>query len=584
MAIFSGDPSTQLAFSMSENKGVFAVLLGSGVSRSARVPTGWEVTLSLVQKAARAKGVTTEEDWEKWYVEQYGTNPNYSQLLEQLGSTPSERRNLIQAYIEPNEQELADGLKVPTPAHHAIAALVKAGYIRVIVTTNFDRLMEHALVERGVEPVVVSSLDSLKGADSLVHAPCYLFKVHGDYKDTRILNTDGELDAYPPEFDTLLDRIIDEFGLIVAGWSGDWDHALRRAFIRAPSRRYPTFWLARSGLSASGAELAKLRCASIIKASDADTFFVSLKDRVTTIESARSLNPETIELKIAMVKRFLSKPEYRIQLHDLVSAEIQKVLDQFSRVFAEDDNRWNRPFEDCVYEYESAIEPLVRITAVVGRWGDDRELELVQDAIVGLLRLARQCRAGSASLVALQDYPAALVLYGCGLGLIRSGRISALFQLLDTQTLVSRESLKSGIELCPSTLESDCWKIWTGLVKNQNSGTPLADRLIKNVFSGWAPEFAGVHSTESLYDSFEMYSHLYYIASNTTKSYMKAMIANQQFSQITFGRLRWGRDSHRHVLHELSQQAVREELLSAGFVGGDEEYLEIFIQGLGSLT
>lgn len=42
MSILSGDPLTQLSFSVYENKGVFAVLLGSGLSRAAEIPTGWE--------------------------------------------------------------------------------------------------------------------------------------------------------------------------------------------------------------------------------------------------------------------------------------------------------------------------------------------------------------------------------------------------------------------------------------------------------------------------------------------------------------------------------------------------------------
>jgi hypothetical protein len=45
------DPITALAFSVFENKGVYAVLLGSGLSRAARVPTGWEITLDLVRRA-----------------------------------------------------------------------------------------------------------------------------------------------------------------------------------------------------------------------------------------------------------------------------------------------------------------------------------------------------------------------------------------------------------------------------------------------------------------------------------------------------------------------------------------------------
>jgi hypothetical protein len=38
------DPPTALAFSLFENKGVHALLLGSGLSSAAQIPTGWEIT------------------------------------------------------------------------------------------------------------------------------------------------------------------------------------------------------------------------------------------------------------------------------------------------------------------------------------------------------------------------------------------------------------------------------------------------------------------------------------------------------------------------------------------------------------
>jgi hypothetical protein len=41
---------TQLAFSVYESKGVYALLLGSGLSRAANIPTGWEITLDLIRR------------------------------------------------------------------------------------------------------------------------------------------------------------------------------------------------------------------------------------------------------------------------------------------------------------------------------------------------------------------------------------------------------------------------------------------------------------------------------------------------------------------------------------------------------
>ena len=72
----------------------------------------------------------------------------------------------------------------------------------------------------------------MTGALPLIHTKCCVFKVHGDYLDTRIRNSPAELQRYPQEFNQLLDRIFDEFGLIVCGWSAEWDSGLRDAILR----------------------------------------------------------------------------------------------------------------------------------------------------------------------------------------------------------------------------------------------------------------------------------------------------------------------------------------------------------------
>ncbi|OBY29671.1 hypothetical protein ACT18_21880, partial [Mycolicibacter kumamotonensis] len=76
----------------------------------------------------------------------------YSSLLAAIVPSSSARQGLLAEYFEATDEDRADGLKIPTAAHNAIAHLVKAGWIRVIVTTNFDRLMEQALEAVGVAP------------------------------------------------------------------------------------------------------------------------------------------------------------------------------------------------------------------------------------------------------------------------------------------------------------------------------------------------------------------------------------------------------------------------------------------------
>lgn len=44
-----------------------------------------------------------------------------------------------------------------------------------------------------------------------------------------IRNTPEEFETYPEEIDRLLDRVFDELGMVVSGWSADWDIGLRTA-------------------------------------------------------------------------------------------------------------------------------------------------------------------------------------------------------------------------------------------------------------------------------------------------------------------------------------------------------------------
>lgn len=49
------DPLDSLTFSLHSNKGAYAVLLGSGVSRAAGIPTGWEVVEDLIRRLAKIR-------------------------------------------------------------------------------------------------------------------------------------------------------------------------------------------------------------------------------------------------------------------------------------------------------------------------------------------------------------------------------------------------------------------------------------------------------------------------------------------------------------------------------------------------
>ena len=382
MTFLAIDPLTQLAFSVYENKGVYNLLLGSGLSRAAGIPTGWEITLDLIRRFALAQGIEEQPDWEAWYREKTGKDPEYSVLVQELGVSAAERRSILDSYIEPTEEDREEGRKVPTAAHQAIADLVVGGYIRVIVTTNFDRLMENALRERGIEPTVVASVDALKGAAPIAHSTCYILKLHGDYKDTRILNTEAELSCYPPDYDLLLDRILDEYGLIVCGWSGEWDNALRAAILRAPNRRYSMYWATLGEVGGRARGLVDHRGGRVVPINGADGFFRGLQQRVETLQQSQRRNPLSVELLVASTKQFLAKPEHRIQLHDLFAEETNRLVERLDGPDLSPPSTWDKAiFQTYVQRYEAATEALACMCGILGRWGDGSERPIIRDIV-----------------------------------------------------------------------------------------------------------------------------------------------------------------------------------------------------------
>lgn len=444
------DPIHSLAFSIQANRGVYAVLLGSGVSRVAKVPTGWEITLDLVRKLAEVSGESCEPTPEQWYRKKFGRDPDYSALLDAIAKTPAERQQLLRGYWEASEQEREEGAKQPTAAHRAIASLAAQGFVRVIITTNFDRLMETALADVGIAPIILSTPDQVHGALPLIHTRCCIFKVHGDYLDTRIRNTPQELSAYPAEFDTLLDRIFDEFGLVVCGWSADWDEALRKALLRAPSRRFATYWAVRNEPSQAAQQLITHRGAQVVQIRDADSFFQSLQQQVQSLEEFSRPHPLSIEAAVASLKRYLTEPRFRIQLADLVNDEVERVVTVTSgEKFAVQGGQApdSASATSRVRAYEAACTTLLAMAPIGGFWAEEPHYYVWQHALERLS--STKTGGGYTFWLELQRYPATLLLYALGIGAIEAGHLRFLGRLFATSIQRDNRDDIPAVQLLP---------------------------------------------------------------------------------------------------------------------------------------
>ena len=572
----NSDVLTRLAFTVYGNPGVYALLLGSGLSRAAGIPTGHGITVDLIRQIAIAQGETNQLDWVAWYYGKFGKPPDYSELIAELGPTSHERRVILANYIEPTEEDIQYGRKIPTSAHRAIADLVRIGMVRVLITTNFDRLQEQALRERGIEPTVVDSEHALRGAEPLTHANCYLLKLHGDYKDARILNTELELSRYNPEITKLLNRILDDYGLIVCGWSGSHDIALRDCIVGNPSRRYSLYWTTRGSLSDNARRIVNHRRGHIVDIADADDFFGNLCNQIQTLARTHQQDPLNIDLLVNSAKRLAAEPDLRIDLHDLVEAEVQKCLDTLRNSTPEVDTT-SEGVERLIAFQMSSIESLARVFGVLGRWGDGTEFDSV---VSGLVAIWLQVEESTSTLAYLRCYPAVLLLWAYGIGLTIARRWRDLHCLLSHPVQTIHGSPHRFVYLVAEwLLEGYRNEIWRRLPKLQEHRTPDSEHRYA-ALEGWRNSFAAIMPDfEDVYDRWEILFALIYCEYTPGETDRQS-----SYFWAPTGRHIWRIKSRQQILASIADGDLHQHLVAAGLAGGNGEQLAVTVSKYGEFV
>lgn len=173
-----------------------------------------------------------------------GSETEYSAYFEATYHAPRDRR----AYLD---ELIARGK--PSFGHHALALLMLEDLCRIIWTTNFDRTVEDAAVERlgGTGRLVVADLkepEKIRRAVDENRWPVY-GKLHGDYHSDALKNTDAELRQQDAEMRRSLVDCCRRQGLAVIGYSGR-DASIMAALEEAldEGRGFPggLFWFKRS--------------------------------------------------------------------------------------------------------------------------------------------------------------------------------------------------------------------------------------------------------------------------------------------------------------------------------------------------
>jgi hypothetical protein len=486
------DPALSLAFTLRANPGAYALALGSGVSRAA-VPSGWDVLVSLVEQIAATRGVDPSDALD-WYRQEFGIEPRYDDVLDKLTQTSAERVGLLRPFFESGDD--ASDEKQPTAAHRAIAELIKDGLIRVVLTTNFDRLTERALEEVGVSPTVLATPDAMKGALPLHQQRICIIKLHGDYLDPRFMNTGQELADYPDDVLHLLGRVLDDYGLVVAGWSATWDPALRTALERHNPRRYGTYWVEPTVPNEHAARLIAQRDAVLV-VETADSFFAKVGESVASLSEMGRPHPASVGVAVASAKRYLAEHN-DIRLHDLLAGELASAKSEIGEWTyggsAEDLQR-------LVNRIDGATEMASALVAVCAYWGTAETDGLWVPTIVEWA--TRAGVGGTTAFIDLAYYGATRLFYSGGVSMMARGRLAEIEQL-------ARRSMINHVAGKPAPFSSELLTLrsLSGLAANQS-----IDNTSQHVLELLAPQLEEAlllsrAAIERAYERFELLLHL----------------------------------------------------------------------------
>ena len=213
--------------------------LGAGASAAAGIPTAWDMIWDFkrgLYSAAQRISLSACEDLGDPVLRErlqrhfdglgnfptLGADDEYAVFFERMYPDEADRRRYI-------ERRIADG--TPSFGHQALAALLAIGRVRVIWTTNFDRLVEDAAVSvlRSTGHVVVADLNRSTLAREALNEGRWplLVKLHGDFQSRRLKNTVEELREQDEELRRALIHACSRFGLAVVGYSGRDDSVMR---------------------------------------------------------------------------------------------------------------------------------------------------------------------------------------------------------------------------------------------------------------------------------------------------------------------------------------------------------------------
>jgi hypothetical protein len=261
------------------------------------------------------------------------------------------------------------------------------------------------------------------------------------------------------------------------------------------------YWASRSEPRELAARLIKLQAADDVRIADADSFLSDLADRVRAVADTQRQPPLAVDTAVAMVKRYLVDDSYRIRLHDLVAAEVERtrelVGDELRAIVGEISSE---VVTNRVQRAEAATEVLRAVLACGCFWGRGYNELWVR-------ALQRLCNPGKGPTAVNNGFdarflPALFVYYAAGVGAVARGNYDTLRSIfLDTNIVQYNRETPIVTSLYPALVfQPRVSQLLPGMAGHF---TPLSEYLQSALRESLKPVLGGEREYQEAFDRFE---------------------------------------------------------------------------------
>jgi|GEM_PF-313576 len=227
----------------------FAFFLGAGCSITSGIPAAGRLVIDEWLPHLRALRAPSAPDLLRWASQEIpnfnasSASASYGEVMKQLFRYPQERQREI-------ERLCAVG--VPGFGYATLANLVTVGngHFNVVLTTNFDDLVEDAMIFFAGERPLVIRHESLARFIRPTRTKPTVVKLHGDHH-LAPYNTAQETESLDVEIENAVRTVLHDRGIIFIGYSGN-DAGIAAMLSRLPSNALPfgVYWV--NGAEPSG--------------------------------------------------------------------------------------------------------------------------------------------------------------------------------------------------------------------------------------------------------------------------------------------------------------------------------------------